>query len=527
MDADSPAVDPAASRGASVAGSVGRIDHAGPAAPAGPVPVSDRIVALDVLRGLALLGIVMVNVFTFALPFMEGLAPPKDPAPASEEAGFAIMRAFFQLKWMPIFSMLFGAGLAVQMARAAARGDGFVPRYLRRIGVLLLIGLAHALLLWFGDILVWYAVLGAFLLLVRHLAAPKLIQAGAVLVVVGGVLAGGCFSAGVLAEATVERPAASVAPDAEAVAPTGPAGAGDEAPDASDDGGPADPPRGFEAIVAANVDPNDPRWVEAEIAAYGEGPWADAFAFRLVSWAFALLLLPFGWAFVVFGCFMIGAGLLRSGFFDPSRSREQARVARLALLVGVPLELASAAGSIADPVGVRIAAELVHGVSGPVMAVGLLAGITWLVSTGRTAAWDGPVRAAGRAALSVYLGQTVLGTALFHWWGLGLFADVPRLQLLVIALVIWAVLAGLATAWLGVFRFGPAEWLWRSLTYGRLQPFLRSRAHPRTPGAAAIDAPVDADTPHGDADPASGASPGRAGDGSGTERSSGDDAARP
>lgn len=452
---------------------------AGPA----PIAVSDRIVALDVLRGTALLGIVMVNIFTFALPLNDSFSPPAAGAPGSETVGYVIMRTFFQLKWMPIFSMLFGAGLAVQVARAAARNDAFVPRYLRRMSVLLVIGLLHAWLLWFGDILVWYAVIGLGLLLVRTVQPRRLITAGATVVVVGGLLSGTCTAVPTLLQNVAPPPVTETVAGADADAETeSTAGLNGDAALAED----ATAPRGFDAIVEADFDPAQPVWRDAELVAFREGPWIDAAAFRVVSWGFGLLFIPFGFGFIVFGCFLLGAGLLRSGFFDPSRVRDQGRLAAFALGIGLPLEAVCTAVVLWGGTGAFVIAEFVHGVTGPTMAVGLLAGITWLVSRGWTRGWDLPVRAAGRAALSVYLGETIIGTAIFHWWGLGLFGDVPRLQLLGIGALIWFALAVLAMAWLQVFRFGPAEWLWRSLTYGRPQPILRSPA-PTTP--------VDVDPP--------------------------------
>ncbi len=420
---------------------------------AGPIDVGERIPALDVLRGFALLGIVMVNVFSFGLPAQEAFSRPPVADPV-EDTGFVLMRSLFQFKWMPIFSMLFGAGLAVQVARAAARGEGFVGRYLRRTGVLLVVGLAHAWLLWYGDILVWYAVLGVGLLAVRRTSPRTLLTAGAVLLVAGGLLAGGLG----VAEAAFgggagDRPTERLVVD-----------------DVS-----ANEPRGWDAITAAQFDPSRPEWIRGERIAYAEGPWRDAAAFRIVTWLYGLFMLILGWGFVAFGCFLLGAGLLRTGFFDPQRRRLQGRIAAIGIGIGLPAEILGAVLVVGGGLPAAVAG-FTHGLTGPLTALGFLAGITWLVSTGRTAAWDAPVRAAGRAALSVYLGQTILGLMVFQWWGLGLFAAVPRPVMLLIAAAIWLVLTAAATLWLARFRFGPAEWVWRTATYGRWQPLRRRDA---------------------------------------------------
>src|SRR2546426_19205 len=132
----------------------------------GPVPGQERIEAIDILRGVAILGILIVNMGLFSLP--EGLPAHQLWPNMVDRTAEKLILFFAQEKFKTLFSFLFGLGLAVQMMRAEARGARFLPLYLRRLSVLLLIGLAHFLLLWSGDILHDYALNGFILLLFRR-----------------------------------------------------------------------------------------------------------------------------------------------------------------------------------------------------------------------------------------------------------------------------------------------------------------------------------------------------------------------
>src|SRR6058998_874124 len=140
----------------------------------GPVLRQERIEAIDILRGLAILGILIVNMGLFSLP--EGTAV--------HGTAQRLIYFFAQEKFKALFSFLFGLGLAVQLMRADARGARLLPRYARRLGVLFLIGVAHFLFLWDGDILHDYAENGVVLLFFRRLSAKALlVSAGAFLAV--------------------------------------------------------------------------------------------------------------------------------------------------------------------------------------------------------------------------------------------------------------------------------------------------------------------------------------------------------
>ena len=151
---------------------------------AGPVPENQRLGTLDLLRGFALFGIFMVNMQFFAMFFGEFIRPAVyGGGPVIDVVAWGFVKAFFEYKFISLFSLLFGAGMVVQMSRAKAKGRPFIPTYLRRMAVLAVIGLIHGYLLWYGDILFVYSLVGTALLLARKWRPRTLlITAGSIIV---------------------------------------------------------------------------------------------------------------------------------------------------------------------------------------------------------------------------------------------------------------------------------------------------------------------------------------------------------
>jgi uncharacterized protein len=228
------------------------------------------------------------------------------------------------------------------------------------------------------------------------------------------------------------------------------------------------PPRGFDAIWQARFNPASPTWVEAETAAYRDGPLGDVLAFRVVQWLFVLFVMPFFPGWQVLGLFFLGAALYRLRFFAPDRAWLRKRVLMICLPLGAAFEGAAAYVYWTYPPGDLRA----WGLAGVVQQAGLLfLPLGYLALFAVVAdALPGPARApvcnAGRMSLTVYLGETVLATALSYWWGLRLFGRVGPAEQVGLAVLIWLALAAFSTAWLALFSQGPMEWLWRRLAYG-------------------------------------------------------------
>lgn len=439
-----------------------------PVPPVSPVAPGQRIRAIDVCRGFALLGILMVNMQFFAEPFGTWMLFDRSGEPALDRWAHRFVTIFAEGKFYPLFSMLFGMGLALQFSRAQGEGSKFTRRYIRRIAFLFVLGLAHALLLWYGDILFIYSFCAAILLACVRFKARTLLTIACLIVCISAPLSG-VFSAlsafkppaEEVAAASVEesRPAEDE-PPGEVRTPLGDLFAG-----FNEHGGAASPEQAW--------------WLEAETRAYREGPWIQAFGFRAISWVFILIAGLFGFAWHALAMFFLGAALLKMGLFE---DRQRAWAGRLALLgfgIGLPLVVG---GLVARDHLPRVAGLFLWSVTGqvggPLMSLGYVGAIILIVRNARGAAAKGAglVANAGRMALTNYLTQTVVATAIFYHWGLGLFGQSTDAQRLGLALLIWACQLGVSTAWLSAFRFGPMEWLWRSATYARLQPMRRDNA---------------------------------------------------
>jgi uncharacterized protein len=423
------------------------------ATPLGPVAARERIVTLDVLRGIALLGVVIANVWlwfsgtVFLFPGVrDELVTLSLDAVVFNGVGILVVG-----KAVATFSFLFGLGFAVQMLRAETRDVAIVPVYLRRLAVLLLFGAVHGFLLWYGDILMLYAVLGVVLLLVRRLADRTLLVAAALLLVAVPLGMGALPLVMSLL------------------------GHGVPAPDPA-------------AIADANA---------ATLAAFRSGSPGQVFPANLGMLQY-MYLSPQAvtWTASSLGLFLLGLCAGRRRFFEnvPAHRRAFGRVALWGLAVGLTFSMAVGAMFIrhsqeviaAQPALTLLMAALVTLGTVP-LALGYIATATLLL---QRPVWQrrlAPFAPVGRMALTNYLTQTVVCLLIFYGYGAGLIGHVGAAVSLVIALLVFALQMVWSPWWLARFHFGPAEWLWRTLTYGRVQPtrirqFVPVPVQPQMPG---------------------------------------------
>lgn len=389
----------------------------------GPVTEGERLSLLDALRGFALAGVLLANLNSLTL--YEFLSP--EQRAALPTAGFdhwarMALVFFVSKKFLTLFSLLFGVGFAVQLMRAEARGGELVPTYARRLVVLLVIGLAHGTLLYWGDILRFYAVLGFVLLLFRRASSRALLWTGVALACVGWPLLRAVADpfVGPLLQRLPSRRTAS----AETF-----------------------------AIFS------DSRYVEV----VWRNPVQDLTDVAQF-WYLPLFVL---------GTFLLGfwAGRQRV-FHDPHRHRALLRrIFAGSLLVGVA---GNAVGFLDLPAHVPVlgtSIALAASTSGPV-ALGVAYATAFALLFLRPA-WRRRLEVlapVGRMALTNYLGQAVVCVPVFYGFGLGVGPQlgIPG-RLATFALLFGAQIV-FSHWWLTRFRFGPAEWVWRSLTYLRLQP---------------------------------------------------------
>lgn len=408
-----------------------------------PVGAPDRIQALDALRGFALLGILLMNIEGMVGPLMNsmsGLDPALQGADRSMDAAIYLL---VQGKFFPLFSMLFGMGFAVMLGRADAAGRPFLGLYLRRIGVLLGMGLAHAMLLWPGDILVTYALMGLLLgLCFRGTPQSRLPKWGVALMLlpVGFTLLMGLIGTAVQAM-------------------------------------PEDARAGFEQAMAAQGAQIDAQ-IEAQRQAYGSGSYAEATAQRVDDFISMVgFIIIFG-AFIL-GLFLVGAWFTRSGAI--ARPDEHVRLFRrlrwVALPVGLAMVLASYWMVPTMDFGrldlTASGAQALQMLGGAVMALAYLAWFVRGLQSPVLGRWLGLLAPAGRMALTNYLMQSLVCTTIFYGYGLGYFEQLPRAWQPLFVLVLFGLQVVLSHWWLARFRFGPMEWLWRAATYLQLPPMRR------------------------------------------------------
>ncbi|MFF5565993.1 DUF418 domain-containing protein [Streptomyces sp. NPDC012623] len=392
-----------------------------------PAPVSGRLMDVDALRGVALLGILMVNIPFFASGYTLALVP--DPARGAWHDALAegVIRFFFESKFYLLFSFLFGYSFTLQTDSAAARGADFRPRFLRRVGALFLIGVVNAVLLYYGDILVTYAVLGLVLFLMRGIAPRRALWVAGivtgsialVLLVLAALLA---LVDGASASATASEHAASLA---EGRATT-------------------EAMRGGVASVIG--DRVSELGATVPLTLFYQGPLA-------------------------FSAFLVGLAAGKRRVLADTAPYEQRL--KLIQLVGFPVGLAGSA-FLTFGGDDNLFAGAAHILTAPFLTAAYVATLLRVFRTGRGARLAGVLARPGRMALTNYLSQSLLCVLIFTGIGLGLVGRVPYAGVIGIALAIYGVQLAWSAWWLRRFRMGPVEWLLRAATYLE-RPALRVR----------------------------------------------------
>lgn len=408
--------------------------------PWGPTPPQERIALIDVLRGVALFGIVAANMRGFAGPHYAYFRPEALWQTRLDFWVQAFVDVFIQGKFISIFAFLFGLGFALQFSRAEAIGARFVPVYRRRLFGLILIGLLHQLLFWWGDVLVTYG-LGGFLLILFRKRKNKTILIWALVLMLlpfaGGL---GYFAY-----------------------------------------------RHWRPVSAEKVEANKKEAqrtrheredaMRQTIRVYQTGSYAAIYNERLGElWRqnrtqlFSVVMtLPL---------FMFGLLVYRKGVFQHPEMHRATLYKTLIVgaAAGLPANVAGtyilhiSGGTPADgiPGGLQMFAFFLLTFGRPLLGMSYVSAVVLLFLD---PAWRPrllPGGVVGRAALSNYLFQTILCTTIFFGYGGGLYAKVHLAWLLVLSLVVFVIEVPASQWWLARHRFGPAEWAWRAMTYGSM-----------------------------------------------------------
>jgi uncharacterized protein len=409
-----------------------------------PVDVSERVALLDVLRGFALCGVFISNSFTWfsGRNLLTREQARALAAPPLEATVSALYHFLVNQKFMTLFSFLFGLGFSIQLSRAEARGSPIVPLYSRRLLVLLGIGLVHLFGVWAGDVLSTYAVVGFVLLLFRQRSDRTVLAWVLVLLGVMPLLA-----------SLLHHFAPILLHGAQAAA---------EAAKAQEEHGAQQRARFLAALSS------DSFWTsQKENARYFLS--AMFLQFQRLTWMIGIL-----------GRFLLG---LLAGRYLLLQEVERNRPWHRRLLVwglvlgvlgngaGVVVNRLRVAGLV-DPAKdawmVVMPAILELGFLG--LAAVYVAAFALLFQRERWRKVMQVLAPVGRMALTNYLLQSVVSICLYDGWGLGLVGRLPPSRCVALTLAVFALQIPFSHWWLSRFRFGPAEWLWRSLTYGQAQP---------------------------------------------------------
>ena len=410
---------------------------------AGPVELSERIVFIDVLRGMALFGILAANMRAFVAPLdcYEHIGV-LFPGRADVIAQWFI-DAFIQGKFISIFSFLFGMGFAIQMSRAEARGARFLSFYPRRLLALALFGLIHGILIWAGDILLTYAISGTILLVFRNRTQKTLLAWTAGLFVLPFV---GSTVFGILYFSRFHRPWMDR-----------------KAPDLAK--------------------------LHAVIQIYAHGTVRQILAQNWVEWKHSLPLLFF--SIYATGLFLLGMWVWRAGIvqkledYAPLFRRVFLWCMPIGLIINAYVATVKAILPPERPTVWGLAAGTVWLLGSHILSAGYISGLALLFFQKDWRARLLPFAAVGRTALTNYLMQSVVCTLFFYNYTTGLYGRIGPALALVPTVLLFPVQVALSNGWLRRFRFGPMEWLWRGMTYGALPPMR----------AAARATPAEADKP--------------------------------
>lgn len=402
-------------------------------------PVRERHVQLDVLRGFALIGILLVNFEWFTRPLqaiMLGTEPGLGPLNLAADALVTILG---EGKFYPIFSILFGAGFALMSERAIERAAPFWGVYLRRLLVLLIFGLVHGLLIWSGDILLIYALAAVIMILFFRKTPVHRLWKWALFFIFGPLLLMWIGAAMITA--------AQMQPEAHA-----------------------------ELMAEFQQDEQELlEQLEQAARIHASGTFAENVGLRIEDLKFKLTYFIF-WATPVIGFFLIGRWLVLSGrLIRPQAHQDYFRGWRTrGLSIGLICAVASYflmrdANAMVPSVIVSLGTSLAT-IAGLMMALGYVSTVTLNLDRLRFLA------PAGQMALTNYLAQSLVWTWLIYGYGLGLWGDVPRWSQIPLTFGFFALQIAFSHWWLARFRYGPAEWLWRSLTYLQVQPMRRASA---------------------------------------------------
>lgn len=401
-----------------------------------PVDQKERIVLLDALRGLALFGILMVNMPIMFEPISSLLLGAKPDMPLQHIITESFIKFFFEGKFYVIFSFLFGYGFWLFLNKSAENGSDIVPLYRKRLLFLLLFGLAHIALLWAGDILVFYALFGFLLILFRKSSNRKVIGWAIGIALIPTVLNG---------LMTLLFGFMSGIPEARET---------------------------LDASIQQRLDTMNQLLTNAT-AAYTSGSFGEMVSMRFAEYGALLPGILFFYP-VVLAMFLVGMWAARTRII--ADYDQHLPFFRKAFWWGLGIGMAGniiyvfayrKANMAAQDVWSLLYATF-HTIGGIALAAFYVSSVVLLVAKGRASRLINCLAPVGRMALTNYLMQSLITAILFL--GCGLYGEIEIWHGIILTIAIFAIQIPFSKWWLSHYKFGPMEWLWRTLTYGKNQP---------------------------------------------------------
>ena len=398
-----------------------------------PVRDADRIVHLDVIRGISVLGILLMNIMSFGLTVYAYSNPSILPEfDGVDLIAWMFANIFAEQKFMTLFSLLYGAGMWLFCKRVAEKGHKPFRLFKRRSLWLMLFGLLHAYLIWYGDILFTYGICGFLVFKALKWRPRTQLVIGCLLLMVPIAFKAGIgFSVNFMTEEEVLEMKAGWEPPQEEL--------------------------------------------DAELEAF-RGSWIEQIERRALLAVFlqtAVVLIYSLWRAA--GLMLIGMALMQLGLLSGQWSRGfYTKLALVGLSVGLLLGCYACyelvASDFAFPDAMTFTRNYIM-LASLFMAAGYL-GLIMLIPRGLFSDY---MAAAGRMAFSNYLGQSLICTTIFYGHGFGWFGYLGHAQLMLVAVGVWVFQLAFSKWWLTHYRFGPGEWAWRCLTYKTLQPIRRTQ----------------------------------------------------
>ena len=381
----------------------------------GPTIKSERIQSLDVLRGFSLLGIFLVNMISFHSPY--SYYNPYEWWKYGDLTVYTWLDVFVQASFYPIFAMMFGYGMVIMQQRSAIKGHSFWKISVRRLTVLLGFGIVHAFFIWYGDILITYAIMGLVLLLFLRIRGSLLIITGAVIYILPQLFIGGLLILAFIFEQTSLTD--------------------------------------FTNIVG----------LQQSEQIYSTGTFLEITKQRFVDWNLnnksGGFLIYF---FIILPLMLIGAGAAKLKWLQKASHHIKKWI--LVLIISLPLGIAVKMLPLyLEPsFSIQYAQDMI---GGPILGIAFISLIVLLMNSRLIRKLFQPLASAGRMSISIYLSQSIIGTLIFYNYGLGLYGKISMATGTWLAIGIFAIQVILAEIWLSFFKQGPVEKLWRMMTYGK------------------------------------------------------------